>query len=84
MNFMSFQMYKPVCKGTWRKGCLRYCNSSPDAQQPLHEQGYQRDTDPAAEPHKDRLTTVFYQLYNIGMQTDCPHRHNDKELAQLL
>ena len=49
----------------------------------LHSKAYERDAQPAAEPCKDRLPAGFYQFYDIGVQTDGGHCHDDQELAQL-
>ena len=54
------------------------------AQSYLHSQAYQGDADPAAQTHENRFSAGFYKLYDIGVETDSHHCHDDKEFGQRL
>ncbi len=45
----------------------------------LHQQAHSRDTNPAAKPHKDRFSSGFHKLDDVGVQADCRHCHDNKE-----
>lgn len=51
------------------------------AQSYLHSQAYQGDADPAAQTHENRFSAGFYKLYDIGVETDSHHCHDDKEFG---
>lgn len=55
----------------------------PNAKQMLHQQAHSRDTNPAAKPHKDRFSSGFHKLDDVGVQADCRHCHDNKEFAHL-
>ena len=54
----------------------------PDSHQMLGNEADTGDADPAAKSHEDWFSAGFYKLYNIGVQPDGCHSHDDKELAQ--
>ena len=64
-----------------RGRCSRW--KLPDSKRMLHPQTDRRDSQPAAQSHKDRLAAGTDQLHQISVQADGPHGHDDKKLGQL-
>lgn len=57
--------------------------SLPDAKGMLHKKADRRNGNPTAKTHKNGFSAGFYKLDNIGVQTDCRHRHNNQKFRQL-
>ena len=56
---------------------------SQDSQCCLHKKTHRRNPHPAAESHKDRPASGFYQLYQICIESDSRHSHDNEKLTQL-
>ena len=50
----------------------------------LHGKADNSDPDPTAQSHENRLATRFDQLYDVCIEADGSHRHNDEELGEFL
>ena len=56
----------------------------PDAEEVLHTEAYGGNTDPADEPHEDRLSACPDQLYDMGIEADGRHCHDNEKLTEFL
>jgi hypothetical protein len=50
----------------------------------LHHKAYCGNTYPAYAAKYNRFATGFDKLYQITVQSDCSHCHNDTELTEIL
>lgn len=71
------------------KCCLRESDEAPPQISPKPGKAHDQktcagDAQPAAGALEDGLSSGFYQLDDVGVQTDGRHGHNDKELNQFL
>ncbi len=48
----------------------------------LHQKADARDADPAAKPHEDGLAAGFHQFYQVGVQSDGAHGHDDEKFGE--
>ena len=56
----------------------------PYAKYMLHPQAYQRNSHPAAESGEDRFASGPDQFYDVCVQTDRSHCHDDEKFAEFL
>ncbi len=49
----------------------------------LNHQGSNRQDEPADKSQQDRFSTIFNKLYNICVEPDGSHGHDDNEFADL-
>lgn len=63
---------------------FRVERESPQSEDSLHQEADAGNAGPTAQPHKDWFTAGFNELYDIGIESDCAHRHNNKEFTQRL
>lgn len=65
-------------------GRFRVERESPQSEDALHQEADAGNAGPAAQAHKDWFAAGFDQLYDIGIESDCAHGHNNKEFTQRL
>lgn len=65
-------------------GRFRVEGKSPQSEDALHQEADAGNAGPAAQAHKDWFAAGLDQLYDIGIESDCAHRHNNKEFTQRL
>lgn len=81
-----------ACGGMWgeikiKRICTRisfFAAILPDAEKMLHTEAYGGNSDPADEAHENWFSTRPDQLYNMGIEADGGHCHDDEKLAEFL
>lgn len=63
---------------------LFYSGDLPDSEKMLHAEAYRGNADPADEPHENGFAACFNKLYNMGIEADGRHCHDDEKLTELL